>query len=78
MIFLCGISGRRFTPRYVARAVRALDPKLIVATHFDDFFRPLSTPAEFSFNVNLTGFADEAHAAARDVPVYTLEIGKRV
>ena len=77
-MFLCGISGRRFTPHYIERAVRALDPKLIIATHFDDFFRPLSVPTEFSFNVNLTGFADEARAAARDVPVYTLEIGKRV
>jgi L-ascorbate metabolism protein UlaG (beta-lactamase superfamily) len=77
-LFLCGISGRRFTPRYIERAVRSLDPKLIIATHFDDFFRPLSVPTELSFNVNLTGFADEARAAARDVPVYTLEIGKRV
>ncbi|MBA3398262.1 MAG: MBL fold metallo-hydrolase [Deltaproteobacteria bacterium] len=76
--FLCGISGRRFTPRYVERVVRALDPKLIVATHFDDFFRPLDAPSQFSFNVNLTGFADEAHRAARDVPVHTLEVGKRV
>ena len=77
-MFLCGISGRRFTPRYIERAVRALDPKMIVASHYDDFFRPLDEPSEFSFNVNLTGFADEAHAAARDVPVYTLETGKRV
>jgi L-ascorbate metabolism protein UlaG (beta-lactamase superfamily) len=76
-VFLCGISGRRFTPDYIARAVRALDPKLIVASHFDDFFLPLDAPLAMSFNVNLTGFADEAHAAARDVPVYTLEIGKR-
>lgn len=77
-MFLCGISGRRFTPRYVERVLHALDPKLIVASHYDDFFRPLDVPPEFSFNVNLTGFADEAHAAARDVPVYTLEIGTRV
>jgi L-ascorbate metabolism protein UlaG (beta-lactamase superfamily) len=77
-MFLCGISGRRFTPRYVERVVRALDPKLIVATHFDDFFQPLAAPMELSFNVNLTGFADEAHAAARETPVYTLQIGQRV
>lgn len=76
-VFLCGISGRRFTPRYVERAVRALDPKMIVASHFDDFFLPLGRPLEMSFNVNLTGFADEARAAARGVPVYTLPIGKR-
>ena len=76
-VFLCGISGRRFTPRYVERIVRALDPKLIVPTHYDDFFRPLGEPARFSFNVNLTGFADETHAAARGVPVHALGVGQR-
>jgi L-ascorbate metabolism protein UlaG (beta-lactamase superfamily) len=57
-VFLCGISGRRFTPRYL-----------------DNFFRPLGTPSQFSFNVNLTGFADEAHEASRDLPIHTLEVG---
>jgi L-ascorbate metabolism protein UlaG (beta-lactamase superfamily) len=74
-LFLCGISGRRFTERYVERVVRALRPKLIVPTHYDDFFRPLGEPPRFSFNVNLTGFADEARAASRDLPLHTLEIG---
>jgi len=77
-VFLCGISGRRFTPRYVDRVLRALDPKLVIATHYDDFFRPLGDGLELSFNVNLTGFADEARAASRDVPVYTLAIGEPV
>jgi L-ascorbate metabolism protein UlaG (beta-lactamase superfamily) len=77
-VFLCGISGRRFTPHYVERIVRALEPQLIVATHYDDFFRPLDAPAQFSFNVNLTAFADEVRAASRDLPVHTLEIGKPV
>ena len=77
-VFLCGVSGRRFTPRYVERIVRALDPKLIVPTHYDDFFRPLGLDAEprFSFNVNLTGFADEVRAASRDLPIATLELGR--
>ncbi|MEO8698708.1 MAG: MBL fold metallo-hydrolase [Kofleriaceae bacterium] len=74
-VFLCGISGRRFTPKYLERAVRALDPKLIVPTHYDDFFRPLDRPARFSFNVNLTGFADEVRAASRDLALHTLEVG---
>jgi hypothetical protein len=30
---------------------------------------------KFSFNVNLTGFADEVHGASRDVPLHTLELG---
>jgi L-ascorbate metabolism protein UlaG (beta-lactamase superfamily) len=74
-LFLCGIAGRRFTPRYVDRIVRALAPARIVPTHYDDFFRPLGAPLRFSLNVDLTGFADEVHRASRDVPVATLEVG---
>ena len=74
-LFLCGASGRRFTRRYVERIVTALAPQAIVPTHYDDFFRPLGQPVRFSFNVNLTGFADEVRAASRDLPLYTLEVG---
>ncbi|NVB81505.1 MAG: MBL fold metallo-hydrolase [Kofleriaceae bacterium] len=74
-LFLCGISGRRFTPKYVERIVGALAPNMIVPTHYDDFFRPLDAKAQFSFNVNLTGFADEVRAASRDIPLHVLDIG---
>jgi len=74
-LFLCGASGRRFTPRYIQRIVKALDPKLIIPTHYDDFFRPLGGTTRFSFNVNLTGFADEVRAASADIPLHTLEVG---
>jgi L-ascorbate metabolism protein UlaG (beta-lactamase superfamily) len=71
-VFLCGIAGRRFTPRFLERACSRLDPKLIVPTHYDDFFRPLAVPWRTSFNVNLTGFADEARAVR--VPVRALPL----
>lgn len=74
-VFLCGISGRRFTPGYVRRIVTKLAPKLIVPTHYDDFFRPLDAKVQFSFNVNLTGFADEVREASRDLPLHVLELG---
>jgi len=77
-VFLCGISGRRFTPHYAERVLRALSPSLVIPTHYDDFFRPLDEPTRFSFNVNLTGFADEVRAASRELPVHTLEVGTRV
>jgi L-ascorbate metabolism protein UlaG (beta-lactamase superfamily) len=67
---LCGIAGRRFTPRFLERACRQLAPSVLVPTHYDDFFRPLAAPPRMSFNVNLTGFADEAHALR--VPVHAL------
>jgi L-ascorbate metabolism protein UlaG (beta-lactamase superfamily) len=71
-VFLCGIAGRRFTPRFLERACAALSPSLIVPTHYDDFFRPLAAPARMSFNVNLTGFADDASALR--VPVHALPL----
>jgi L-ascorbate metabolism protein UlaG (beta-lactamase superfamily) len=77
-LFLCGIAGRRFTPRYVERIVRALAPARIVPTHYDDFFRPIDAPLRFSLNVDLTGFADEVHRASRDLPIATLELGAPV
>ena len=73
--FLCGISGRRFTDDYAARIIRRLSPKVIVPMHHDDFFRPLGESPKFSFNVNLTGFADEVHAATREPEIRVLEIG---
>jgi L-ascorbate metabolism protein UlaG (beta-lactamase superfamily) len=72
--FLCGISGRRFTARYVERVVARLQPGAVVPTHYDDFFRPLDE-GRFSFNVNLTGFADEVHAASQQLPLYVMTAG---
>jgi L-ascorbate metabolism protein UlaG (beta-lactamase superfamily) len=74
-VFLCGIAGRRFTPDYVSRIVRALSPQMIVPTHYDDFFRPLDADKRFSFNVNLTGFADEVHTASHQLPLHVLDRG---
>jgi L-ascorbate metabolism protein UlaG (beta-lactamase superfamily) len=76
--FLCGIAGRRFTPRYVERIVARLQPRAIVPTHFDDFFRTLDAEPRMSFNVNLTGFADEVARASRELPVRVLDIGRAI
>lgn len=76
-IFLCGIAGRRFTPKYIERICTALAPKLIVPSHFDDFFRPFGD-GKLSFNINLTGFADEVHETSHDLPIGVLEVGKPI
>jgi L-ascorbate metabolism protein UlaG (beta-lactamase superfamily) len=77
-VFLCGISGRRFTPRYVERIVKCLRPATIVPTHYDDFFRPLDAETRFSFNVNLTEFADEVRTATTAIPIYVVDVGRRL
>ncbi len=74
-VLLAGISGRRFTKDYFQRIIRAVKPRLIIPTHYDDFFRPLGEPSKFSFNVNLTGFADEVRAVTQDIPMQSLEVG---
>jgi L-ascorbate metabolism protein UlaG (beta-lactamase superfamily) len=67
--FLAGIAGRSFTPDYWARILPALEPRVVVASHFDDFFRRLDAPLGFSLNVNLTALPEEIHAVSRDFDV---------
>ncbi|HWX74817.1 MAG TPA: MBL fold metallo-hydrolase [Solirubrobacteraceae bacterium] len=71
-IFLAGIAGRSFTDRYWDRVLRLLRPEVVVANHFDDFFRPLSAPMGFSTNVNLAALPDEIRAVSRDIAVAAL------
>ena len=72
-LFLAGIAGRRFTRDYWLRVLRRLEPKWIVASHFDDFFRPLDAPMGFSMNVNLAALPEEIGKVSRDFKVATLE-----
>ena len=77
-VFLCGIAGRRFTPRYLERVLARLEPRIVVPTHWDDFFRPLDAPVGMSLNVNLAGFADEVRRVSRDFELRTIGLGGAV
>ncbi|MBV8063115.1 MAG: MBL fold metallo-hydrolase [Nevskia sp.] len=68
-IFLAGIAGRRFTRDYWARILRRLEPRVVVASHFDDFFRPVEAAPGFSANVNLAAFPEEIGKVSRDFSV---------
>jgi L-ascorbate metabolism protein UlaG (beta-lactamase superfamily) len=72
-VFLAGIAGRRFTRDYWSRVLRALQPRVVVASHFDDFFRPLDADPGFSLNVNLAAFPEEIGAVSRDFAVTALQ-----
>lgn len=71
-VFLCGIAGRMFTPRYLQRILTRLEPHVVVPHHWDDFFRPLNGPLGFSLNVRLHRFPDEVAAVSRDIAVRTV------
>lgn len=72
-VFLAGIAGRSFTESYWQRILPRLQPAVVLANHFDDFFRPLSAPLGFSTNVNLAALPEEIQAVSRDIAVAALE-----
>lgn len=71
-IFLCGIAGRMFSPRYLDRILTRLEPHVVVPHHWDDFFTPLERPLGFSFNVRLHRFPEEVAKVSRSFEVRTL------
>ncbi|WP_394836540.1 MBL fold metallo-hydrolase [Pendulispora rubella] len=73
-IFLAGIAGRRFTRDYWSRILGRLEPKVVVPSHFDDFFRPLGAPFGFSTNVNLAAFPDEIRKVSADFTLASLPV----
>ena len=44
----------------------------MVASHYDDFFRPLDAPMGFSLNVNLSAFPEEVAAVSPGIEVAVL------
>jgi L-ascorbate metabolism protein UlaG (beta-lactamase superfamily) len=71
-VFLAGIAGREVTPHYWERVLPRLDPRMIVPTHYDDFFAPLGGPERFVRKVDLAGLSGEIAAASSDATVAAL------
>jgi L-ascorbate metabolism protein UlaG (beta-lactamase superfamily) len=71
--FLAGVAGRGFTPDYWSRILRRLEPRVVVASHFDDFFRPVEGEQGLSLNVGLARLPDEIAAVSSDFGVAALE-----
>jgi L-ascorbate metabolism protein UlaG (beta-lactamase superfamily) len=73
-LFLAGVAGREFTRDYWGRILPKLDPRAVVACHFDDFFRPLDEPMRFAPNVNLARVPDEVARVSGDIVVSALPL----
>ena len=71
-VFLAGVAGRSFTREYWRRIIPRLQPRAIVPTHYDNFFRPLGDQLEFVANVQLSALPEEIAAISRDVEVAAL------
>jgi L-ascorbate metabolism protein UlaG (beta-lactamase superfamily) len=71
-VFLAGVAGRSVTPRYWERILPRLDPRLVVPTHYDNFFSPLGRAQDFVRGVNLAALPDEVAAASPDTRLAAL------
>lgn len=71
-VFLAGVAGRSVTPRYWERVLPRLDPRVVVPTHYDDFFKPLGARLEFVNRVRLETVPDEVHAVSGDATLAAL------
>ncbi len=71
-VFLAGVAGRDFTDDYWQRILPKLNPRAVVPTHYDNFFRPLGRRLEFVANVQLAELPDEIGAVSRDIELAAL------
>jgi L-ascorbate metabolism protein UlaG (beta-lactamase superfamily) len=71
-VFLAGVAGRSFTRDYWKRILPRLNPRTVVPTHYDNFFRPLGERMEFVSNVQLSELSEEIGAVGADIEVAAL------
>jgi L-ascorbate metabolism protein UlaG (beta-lactamase superfamily) len=71
-VFLAGVAGRNFTPKYWERILPRLDPKTVVPTHYDNFFTPLGRDAKLISRVHVDQVPDEVAAVSSDAEVAAL------
>ena len=70
--FLAGVAGRSFTERYWQRVLTRLQPRAVIPTHYDNFFRPLGQRLEFVANVQLAELPGEIAAVSREIEIAAL------
>lgn len=74
-VFLAGVAGRSFTADYWKRILPKLNPKAVVPTHYDNFFRPLGSPMEYVGNAKLSELPHEIGSVSRDTQLAALPRG---
>lgn len=70
--FLAGVAGRHVTPRFWQRILPKLDPKVIVPTHYDNFFKPLGQDQSMVAGVKFDELPREIGKVSRDARLAAL------
>jgi L-ascorbate metabolism protein UlaG (beta-lactamase superfamily) len=73
LALLC-VAGWTSSPDLPERVARALAPRRVLLSHWDDFFRPLDRPARLLPAMRLPQLVDRLARATRDAEVYTLPL----
>ncbi|HKZ12785.1 MAG TPA: MBL fold metallo-hydrolase [Solirubrobacterales bacterium] len=71
-VFLAGVAGRGFTERYWQRILPLLEPRTVVPTHYDNFFRPLGRQLEFVTAAELARLPEEIGAVSAEIELAAL------
>jgi L-ascorbate metabolism protein UlaG (beta-lactamase superfamily) len=71
-VFLAGVAGRSFTERYWQRILPLLEPRAVVPTHYDNFFRPLGQDLEFVTAADLARLPEEIGAVSGEIELAAL------
>ena len=71
-VLLAGVAGRSVTPHYWERILPKLDPRIVVPTHYDNFFSPLGRPQDYIRRVQLAEVPREVQQVAPDARVAAL------
>jgi L-ascorbate metabolism protein UlaG (beta-lactamase superfamily) len=71
-VFLAGVAGRGFTDRYWQRILPLLEPRAVVPTHYDNFFRPLGEDLEFVTAAELARLPEEIAAVSSEIELAAL------
>lgn len=77
LVLLC-VAGWGSSERFPERVVRALSPRAVLLSHWDDFFRPIDQPARPLPRVRIAALADRLARASRDTRIGTLPLLGRV
>lgn len=73
LLLLC-VAGWQSSERFPERVARALDPKAVLLSHWDNFFRPLDQPAVVLPAMGVQKLSDRLTKVARDAKVGAVPI----
>jgi L-ascorbate metabolism protein UlaG (beta-lactamase superfamily) len=71
-VFLAGVAGRHVSPHYWRRILPKLDPRVLVPTHYDDFFAPLGGKFKLVRKADLQQLPEEIRAVSKDATLAAL------